>query len=106
MASAVSESNRKFCDSRLKNTYQTSATPPTRNVATSGVWKRGWMRPKLAGIAFWRAIDSSVRDAGRIVVCAEAMPEVMIAMITMKSEAAQRALGDRAQDRRRRPRTR
>ena len=33
-------------------------------------------------MAPWRAIDSRVRDAGRIVVWAEAMPDVMMARIT------------------------
>ena len=51
-------------------------------VETWGVLKRWWMRPKNLGIAPWRAIESIVLDAGRIVVWADAIPDVMIARIT------------------------
>ena len=78
----MSESNRKLWDVRLKNTYQTAAPAPTTIVDTCGVWKRGWTLPNALGIAPWRAIESRVLDAGRIVVWADAMPDVMIARIT------------------------
>ena len=56
-----------------------------RIVETSGVWKRGWMRPRIAGIALARAIDSEVRAVGRIVVWVDAAAEVSTAMITSLS---------------------
>ena len=40
------------------------------------------MRAKMCGNAPWTAIDSEVRDAGRIVVCVDAIPDVMIASAT------------------------
>ena len=47
--------------------------------------KRGWTRPKAAGIAFHCAIDSVVRAVGRIVVCVEAEAEVSTQMISSLS---------------------
>ena len=47
---------------------------------------RGCTRPSAAGYAPWRAIESVVRDAGRIVVWVEASAEVMIASTTIQSE--------------------
>ena len=43
------------------------------------------MRASAAGIAFARAIDSVVREAGRIVVCVEASAEVSTASTTIWS---------------------
>ena len=40
-------------------------------VDTCGVRKRGCTRPNASGNAPWRAIDSVVREAGRIVVCVD-----------------------------------
>ena len=54
-------------------------------VDTCGVWKRGCTRPKASGNAPWRAIDSMVREAGRIVVCVDESADVMIAMTTSLS---------------------
>ena len=39
--------------------------------------KRGWMLAKRFGKAPAAAIESDVREAGRIVVCVEAIPEVI-----------------------------
>ena len=40
------------------------------------------MRPSAAGIAFARAIESVVREAGRIVVCVDASADVSTAITT------------------------
>ena len=50
--------------------------PATSQVETSGVWKRGWIRASLRGIAARRAIDNPVREAGMIVVWVDASAEV------------------------------
>ena len=49
--------------------------------------------PSAAGNAPWRAIESAVRDAGRIVVWVEASAEVMIASTTIQSEAVAEHVG-------------
>ena len=54
-------------------------------VETSGVRKRGWIRPKLFGIDPKRAIERVVRAVGRIVVWVEAEAEVSTAMIRILS---------------------
>ena len=74
-----------FSLTRVSPTYQTIENPPIRIVETCGVRKRGWMAPRLAGIAPARAIDSEVRAVGRIVVCVDAAAEVSTAMITSLS---------------------
>jgi hypothetical protein len=74
-----------FSLTSVSPTYQTIESVPMRTVETSGVWKRWWMRPRIAGIAFARAIDSEVRAVGRIVVCVDAAAEVSTAMITSLS---------------------
>ena len=61
------------------------AAAPIVIVETCGVKKRGCTRPKASGIAPCRAIDSVVRDAGRIVVCVEDRADVMIASTTSLS---------------------
>ena len=43
------------------------------------------MRPRIAGSAPARAIESDVREAGRIVVWAEAIPDVMTDSTTRKA---------------------
>ena len=43
------------------------------------------MAARAAGIAFARAIESVVREAGRIVVCVEASAEVSTAITTIWS---------------------
>ncbi len=47
---------------------------------------RGWMRASDCGIACRRAMDSPVRDAGRIVVCVEAIAEVATASSSTQSQ--------------------
>src|ERR1700712_4419609 len=50
-------------------TYQTIENPPMRIVEMCGVRKRGWMAPRLAGIAPARALESEGGAVGRVVVC-------------------------------------
>ncbi len=64
--------------------YQTAAIAPIAIVETCGVRKRGCTRPNASGNAPWRAIDSDVRDAGRIVVCVDASAEVRMASTTIQ----------------------
>ena len=78
-------SNRKFSDSELTTAYQIAASAPITQVETSGVRNRGWIRPSADGIARARAIDSVVRDAGRIVVCVDASADVSTAITTIWS---------------------
>ncbi len=66
-------------------TVQTIDRPPISRVEKVGVRKRGWTRPKAAGIAFQRAIDRVVRAVGRIVVWVEAEAEVSTQMISSLS---------------------
>ncbi len=80
----MSESNRKFCETVLSTPYQTAAITPIAIVETCGVRYRGWTRPSGSGNAPWRAMDSDVRDAGRIVVCVEASADVTIASTTIQ----------------------
>src|SRR3954447_17019844 len=83
--SAEIESDNTLSLTSVRPTYQTIDTAPITIVDTSGVWKRGWIRPKIAGIAFWRAIDRLVRAVGRIVVWVEADADVSTAMISSLS---------------------
>jgi hypothetical protein len=52
------------------------AMAATVQVLTSGVRLREWMWPIRGGIAPRRAMDRPVRDAGRIVVCVDAIAAV------------------------------
>src|SRR3712207_1632374 len=94
--SAVIESNSAFSLSRLTPTNQTLAMPPTHQVDTSGVRWRGEMWPRRRGNACRRAMDSPVRDAGRIVVCVEAMAAVATARRTTQSQSPITSVESRA----------
>ena len=48
-------------------------------VPKAGVRNRGWILAKTLGIAPAAAIESDVREPGRIVVWADEMPEMMTA---------------------------
>ena len=72
-------SKRKFSESVLTTAYQAMASAPITHVEIAGVRKRGWIRPSTAGIAPERAIERTVREAGRIVVCVDASAEVSTA---------------------------
>src|SRR3712207_4248899 len=85
--SAVIESNSAFSETALTPRYQTTATPATHHVETSGVRWRGEIDPNRAGSAARRAIDSPVRDAGMIVVCVEAIAEGATASSTTQPPA-------------------
>src|SRR5918995_6694774 len=88
--SAESVSNRKFSERKLSGTYQTVARAPTTMVETCGVRKRGCVAPRAAGIAPARAIESTVREAGRMVVWVEARAEVRTASTTSLSQGEPR----------------
>ena len=62
------------------------------SVETLGVRYLGWMRPKTAGIAFQRAIESVVRAVGRIVVWVDADADVSTAMISSLSHGEPKTL--------------
>lgn len=83
---AVSESNRAFSLIRLTTTYQTLATPATHHVDTSGVRNRGLILANVRGTANRRAIEKAVREAGMIVVCVDAMAEVVTENRTTQSQ--------------------
>src|SRR4051794_3676674 len=65
----------------VRPTYQTIESTPIQIVDGPGVRKRGWMRPQYDGIAPCAAIDSDVREVGRIVVWVDADADVSTAMI-------------------------
>ena len=54
---------------------------PKNHVALAGDRNLGWMRPNHPGAARWAAIESSLRAAGRIVVCVDAAADESTAMI-------------------------
>ena len=62
-------------------TYQTIESAPIQSVDGPGVRNRGWIRPQYFGSAPCAAIESEVREVGRIVVCVEAEADVSTAMI-------------------------
>ena len=68
-------------------------------VPKAGVRKRGWISRKGLGSAPAAAIDSEVREPGRIVVCAEEIPEMITAITrSLPSVGAQHLVADRAED--------
>ena len=54
-------------------------------VDTVGVWYFGCILAKLAGNAWYAAIDNVVRAVGRIVVCVDAAADVSTAMMRILS---------------------
>ena len=71
---------------------------PTAAGSGDGVRKRGWIFAHGLGSAPAAAIESEVREPGRIVVCADEMPEMITAITTsfpgtMYRLAASRASG-------------
>src|ERR1044072_2963793 len=71
-----------FSLTAVSPTYQTIERAPIQSVDGPGVRKRGWIRPKYFGSAPWAAIDSDVREVGKIVVCVDAEADVSTAMIS------------------------
>src|SRR3954453_9593285 len=80
----------------MRINVQISETTPIAIVETSGVRKRGWMRPKAFGIEPNRAIDRVVRAVGRIVVWVDAEAEVSTAMIRILSRGEPKTCPPRA----------
>ena len=60
-------------------TYQTIDAIPIHHVDHVGVRYFGWIFASALGAAPWAAIESVVRAVGRIVVCVEAIAEVITA---------------------------
>ena len=75
----------------LPGTYQAIASTPIATVEKTGVKNRFETSPKAVGIASWRAIDSEVRAAGRIVVWVEASAETTTASSTILPVGSPRA---------------
>lgn len=61
------------------------AAAPMTHVPKAGVPYSGWTSLNLSGNAPETAIESEPREAGRIVVCVEASPEMMIERMRTQS---------------------
>src|SRR4051812_49163228 len=82
---AFRESARKLVETNVNPMYQAVATAAVMIEPTCGVWKRGWTFPNALGRAPRRAIESDVREPGRIVVWHEASALVSTARMTSRS---------------------